>query len=911
MRSSVATFSWNIEHKPVLVLLIPLALSAFTHLWNPIGFPDIFYDEGVYMRRAMHVLTGQGPQEVIEREDPYYDHPYFGQLFLAAALGIIGYPSSLLHTSADKDVHSIEMLYMVPRVLMGLLAVVDTFLIYKITQVRYNSRNIALIASILFAVMPISWLTRRILLEPIQLPFLLSSILFATLYYNKKRNSSSLSTISRANKENKNIPLILLSGIFLGLAIFTKIPAFTMIPLVGFLIISAPNIRNNNNTSNGKRTRPWKELGFWFIPVILIPAIWPAYSLSVNQFTYWLDGIFYQTSRGIEGEPLRSVVTPLFMIDPVILILGLAGLVFAGIKRDFFLLLWAIPYVIFLYMIGYVSYFHIIPLIPFLCIASARLIMQIQSIISRRNKEVALMLPIFVTSAIAIFGLLSTAMLITTNISSQFETAAFVAGYLQDHNSNNADITLLSSPAYSWIFTYIYNYDHVFSGYRDLLFRPIETDKVLLIADSHFKSDSRTDKQLATFLKNTDNIVTIRPPETHFTESVYPYTNMAANLEGNEQEIRLSRPDYSACITYDKSKRLISVTCVSSNLAHIDQYISNYKILHKESSNVWFLNANLLVETGATLFINNTDTSWLKINSTDNHSYYYILARGNLIIDSVKITSWDSNKNNYVNTNNKGTSPRSFILVKGGTGTTNVTNSELAYLGYDHANSFGLTYYTGAGSIIKNNKIHDLWYGFYSHEGTAHDIKIEGNEFYNNSVYGIDPHSGTHDLSITNNKVYNNAKHGIICSINCYDIHIKSNQVFNNTQVGIMLDNNVSHSVIAGNIVYDNKGDQITIQASSHNNQIYGNKISGGESGIRITQRSSNNIIRDNTITNSSLYGIYVLKSASDNLIASNTIKDAAISPFYVEDTAANNNNIFKNNAIESNNNISNRRIGL
>src|ERR671937_3245152 len=192
MRSSVATFSWNIEHKPVVVLLIPLALSFFTHIWNPIGFPDIFYDEGVYMRRAMHVLTGQGPQEVIEREDPYYDHPYFGQLFLAAALAIIGYPSSLHPTTTDDTIHSVEMLYMVPRVLMGLLAVLDTFLIYKIAEWRYN-RKVAFIASIFFAVMPITWLRRRIYLDSIQLPFLLLSILFA-VYYAKKKNSSIIST---------------------------------------------------------------------------------------------------------------------------------------------------------------------------------------------------------------------------------------------------------------------------------------------------------------------------------------------------------------------------------------------------------------------------------------------------------------------------------------------------------------------------------------------------------------------------------------------------------------------------------------------------------------------------------------------------------------------------------------------
>lgn len=104
-----------------LIILIPIALSAFTHLWNPAGFPDIFYDEGVYMRRAMNVLQGQGPQE-----GSFYEHPYFGQLFLAGVLGLSGYPDSL---NPDMTAESVGMLYAIPRVLMGILAVADTFLI--------------------------------------------------------------------------------------------------------------------------------------------------------------------------------------------------------------------------------------------------------------------------------------------------------------------------------------------------------------------------------------------------------------------------------------------------------------------------------------------------------------------------------------------------------------------------------------------------------------------------------------------------------------------------------------------------------------------------------------------------------------------------------------------------------------
>ena len=52
--------------------------------------------------------------------------------------------------------------------------------------------------------------------------------------------------------KNTNVPRILISGIFLGLAIFTKIPAFTMIPVVGYLIFTAANAVDNNNNKRGK-----------------------------------------------------------------------------------------------------------------------------------------------------------------------------------------------------------------------------------------------------------------------------------------------------------------------------------------------------------------------------------------------------------------------------------------------------------------------------------------------------------------------------------------------------------------------------------------------------------------------------------------------------------------------------------
>ena len=196
LKSLVAKSCQNIYSSRLLIILIPIGLSAFTHLWNLEGFPGIYRDEDHYLRKTMHVLRGLGPQEgpseLVSFPVHPYTHPYFGQLFLAGVLGIVGYPNSI-HPTADPS--SIKELFLVPRILMGILAVADTFFLYRITEFRYN-RTVALIASILFAVMPITWMLRRVWLEPIQLPFILSSILLALLQCKLQFEKKSCGLVS-------------------------------------------------------------------------------------------------------------------------------------------------------------------------------------------------------------------------------------------------------------------------------------------------------------------------------------------------------------------------------------------------------------------------------------------------------------------------------------------------------------------------------------------------------------------------------------------------------------------------------------------------------------------------------------------------------------------------------------------
>ena len=491
------------------LVLIPLALSAYTHLWNPVGFPNLFYDEGVYIRRAMHVMEGLGPQEAY-----YYDHPFFGQIFLGGMLTIIDYPESL---NPSPDMQSIESLYQVPRILMGILAVIDTFLIYKISERMYN-RNIALFASILFAVMPVAWFTRMILLDSILLPFLLFSI-FLAVYATKSKSGKN---------NNNNKILIVLSGVFLGIAIFTKIPAFTMIPLVAFLIY-----RNNN--------RSLKALGIWFVPVILIPLIWPAQSILAGAFTSWTNDVLWQINR--ENAGLPWIVFLLAITDPFIFAAGFGGLAYSFVRRDYFILLWILPFMAFLGVLGYTNFFYWIPILPALCIGAAKLLFDIIEKSKKINQKT---LTVAILSSIVVFGLTSTTLLIVTDVTSaQIESAAYVARYLdQTEDGAAGNPTVVSNPIYSWIFKYVFDKDHIFSDYRDMLYFPVDTAKsrVLLIADPRFTLDigNENNQLLHELYSNTSTIATFKGKVTNFDLGLYPYTSMVENYEGSEIVIRLN-----------------------------------------------------------------------------------------------------------------------------------------------------------------------------------------------------------------------------------------------------------------------------------------------------------------------------------------------------------------------------------
>ena len=140
----------------------------------------------------------------------------------------------------------------------------------------------------------------------------------------QKRIRCSRCTRVRLSGERSNILQsecfrILISGVFLGLAIFTKVPMIIMIPLVAYL--------------EYKSNRSIAFLGLWLIPVILIPLIWPMYAILAGDLEEWISGISWQLSR-VNNSFLDSLYS-IFLIDPALAIVSALGIAFRSTKGIF------------------------------------------------------------------------------------------------------------------------------------------------------------------------------------------------------------------------------------------------------------------------------------------------------------------------------------------------------------------------------------------------------------------------------------------------------------------------------------------------------------------------------------------------------------------------------------------------
>jgi mannuronan 5-epimerase len=326
------------------------------------------------------------------------------------------------------------------------------------------------------------------------------------------------------------------------------------------------------------------------------------------------------------------------------------------------------------------------------------------------------------------------------------------------------------------------------------------------------------------------------------------------------------------CASYNDGT--IDVECDAS-IADIDRGISNDDVLNSNGDE-WVLDATIVVQDGATLSIDGSDVSWLKI-AGDNG----IIVDGELEVNGVRITSWDKDDQDVIDQNSDGSVERAFVRIRDSDRVV-VTNSEFGYLGYADPGKRGFDVFGEPSSNIeiRGSEFHNMWMAFYSRE--ASNVTIDNNEYHHNIKYALDPHSGTFNVTVTNNHLHHNPI-GVICSWDCYNILIEGNEVNNNTDVGIFLSRNMHDSIVRNNVLYnENVG---IVLAESPDNEVYSNKVEASSTGVFLFNpenpddgETENNRIWNNSITGAE-FGIHASRS-HDNVLENNQLSDIKSSEY-------------------------------
>ena len=340
------------------------------------------------------------------------------------------------------------------------------------------------------------------------------------------------------------------------------------------------------------------------------------------------------------------------------------------------------------------------------------------------------------------------------------------------------------------------------------------------------------------------------------------------------QQVQFSAAS-TACVGYQGGVNTITITCDASFL-DVVQAISDPAILEQEvQGGQYILHANLEVADGVTFQMtsNGDNLRYLKLAGANG-----IIVYGQILIDGVKITSWDVSEDDIIQQDMNGTISRAYIQFDASEG-AQILNSEFGYLGYDEPGRRGFDLYGGGGPshdmVIRGSTFHDMWFAFYSN--AAYNIVVDGSEYHHNIRYALDPHTATYNMNITNNYLHHN-RYGAICSDDCYNILIEGNRAHHNTDAGIVFSRNMTNSIARNNHVY-NATTGISL-SESPNNQIYNNTIErAADEGILLFNPeviddgfTEGNIVYDNVIS-SSEDGIRATNS-HDNILENNTFDD-------------------------------------
>lgn len=342
-----------------------------------------------------------------------------------------------------------------------------------------------------------------------------------------------------------------------------------------------------------------------------------------------------------------------------------------------------------------------------------------------------------------------------------------------------------------------------------------------------------------------------------------------------------SRPNRALFIRYVPATRTILVDGPNANvtLADIARVVGE-EHLTRLADNDWDLKANLMIGRDVHLRLTASEVRTLRLASNAQGFVWLSVEGGRIIMDGVRVTSWDAARNDV---DNDITDGRSYLLARTN-GRMDILNSDLSYLGYalqegERGGVYGVSWRIAEGAVgrhlmtgeVHNSRFHHNYFGAYTFGATG--MIWQGNEFFENAVYGLDPHDDSNHFLVEGNRAYKNGKHGIIFSKRCFGNVIRENESFENGFHGIMLHEQSNGNVVVDNVASDNR-DGIVVSGSS-NNLVAGNTMRGNLQGIRVSDGATANRIENNAILQTAKHGIRLYADAHANGVYGNRITDS------------------------------------
>ena len=396
------------------VVLIVFTVIIFNSCFGLASFPEYFWDEGVYVDRAINFAKTlqmyQAPN--------YIDHPPFGWIIPSLFFSSIGFPDSITHLQIHDMSLQIMLLFLIPRLVAISYVIPIAILVYKLSDRLYNNKKFAIISLATFALIPALWPFRNLLLDPLMILFVLLS-LFLIMPRNDKENDSTTNY------------MLIISGVLFGCALLVKFSAFFFLPAVTFYVLRNKRVRNGIT---------------WSIPLIVTLLSWVFVMSSQHDLSHLLFTQLWQAGRA-SSLPYGIALQILATLSPIGLVFGIIGIVLFAKKKHFLAPLLSAPYLGFLFRGGFVGFVHTIPILPILSIYAGKPLYDLAQKLSRvqsiqeNEKSFNILLILLLVSSIGV------TIWITSFDAGKAQREAIE--YLSNTLPNNA--VLVTNPGYGWI----------------------------------------------------------------------------------------------------------------------------------------------------------------------------------------------------------------------------------------------------------------------------------------------------------------------------------------------------------------------------------------------------------------------------------------------------------------------------